>query len=209
MARKRYWLMKCEPEAYSIDDLERDGRASWEGVRNFQARNLLRDEIRVGDGVLFYASNAEPSGVSGVAEVVRAGYPDPFAFQRGHKYHDPKSDPANPTWYAVDIGFVERFPALVPLAALKAAPGLADMVVVQKGSRLSVQPVRDREFEIVRRLGHEGEAAAGKGTAKGTPKGAPRGTRKAAPKATAKGAAKGKGKTRGKRGKGKSPAGGA
>ena len=97
MARKRYWLMKCEPEAYSIDDLKRDGAASWEGVRNFQARNLLRDDVEVGDGVLFYASNAEPSGVSGIAEVVKAGYPDPFAFERGHKYFDPKSDPANPT----------------------------------------------------------------------------------------------------------------
>jgi len=154
MARKRqYWLMKCEPEAYSIDDLERDGEASWEGVRNFQARNLLRDEIKVGDGVLFYASNAEPSGVTGVAEVARAGYPDPFAFRRGHKYYDAKSDPANPTWYAVDIRFVEKFPAIVPLATLKATPALADMMVVRKGSRLSVQPVTAREFETVRRLG--------------------------------------------------------
>jgi predicted RNA-binding protein with PUA-like domain len=103
--------------------------------------------------VLFYASNAEPSGVSGIAEVVRAGYPDPFAFQRGHKYHDPKSDPANPTWYAVDIRFVEKFPRLVALAELKEAAGLEDMMVVKKGSRLSVQPATAREFEIVRRLG--------------------------------------------------------
>ncbi|HVR11603.1 MAG TPA: EVE domain-containing protein [Thermoanaerobaculia bacterium] len=163
MARKRYWLLKCEPEAYSIDDLERDGKASWEGVRNFQARNLLRDELQVGDGVLFYASNAEPSGVTGVAEVVRAGYPDPFATKRGHKYFDPKSDPSSPTWYAVDVGFVEKFPGIVPLATLKATPGLADMRVVQKGSRLSVQPVTAREFEIVRRLGRAaaGQAAAG------------------------------------------------
>jgi predicted RNA-binding protein with PUA-like domain len=166
MAGKRYWLLKCEPGAYSIDDLERDGTASWEGVRNFQARNLLRDELRVGDGVLFYASNAEPSGVSGVAEVVRAGYPDPFAFKRGHKYHDPKSDPADPTWYSVDIAFVERFPALVSLAALKATPGLADMIVVRKGSRLSVQPVAAREFEIVRRLGRGAKSEAAKAPAK-------------------------------------------
>ena len=112
MARKRYWLMKCEPEAYSIDDLERDGTTSWEGVRNFQARNLLRDEIKVGDGVLFYASNAEPPGVTGIAEVVRPGYPDPFALRRGHKYYDQKSDAANPTWYAVDIRLVEKFPQM-------------------------------------------------------------------------------------------------
>jgi predicted RNA-binding protein with PUA-like domain len=161
MAPKRYWLMKCEPGAYSIDDLERDGEASWEGVRNFQARNLLRDDVKVGDGVLFYASNAEPSGVTGIAEVARAGYPDPFAFKRGHKYHDPKSDPRDPTWYSVDIRFVEKFPEIVPLATLKATPGLADMRVVQKGSRLSVQPVTAREFEIVRRLGRAAGAAAG------------------------------------------------
>jgi predicted RNA-binding protein with PUA-like domain len=153
MARKRYWLMKCEPEAYSIDDLERDGTTSWEGVRNFQARNLLRDEIKVGDGVLFYASNAEPPGVTGIAEVVRPGYPDPFALRRGHKYYDPKSDAANPTWYAVDIRFVEKFPDMVPLPVLKSTAGLEKMVVTQKGSRLSVQPVTAREFEIVRRLG--------------------------------------------------------
>jgi predicted RNA-binding protein with PUA-like domain len=159
MARKRYWLMKCEPGAYSIDDLERDGVASWEGVRNFQARNLLRDELEVGDGVLFYASNAEPSGVSGVAEVVREGYPDPFAFKRGHKYYDPKSDPAAPTWYSVDIRFVEKFPQVVPLATLKATPGLESMMVVQKGSRLSVQPVTAPELEIVKRLGRAAGAA--------------------------------------------------
>lgn len=161
MAPKRYWLMKCEPGAYSIDDLERDGESSWEGVRNFQARNLLRDEVKVGDGVLFYASNAEPSGVTGIAEVARAGYPDPFAFQRGHKYYDPQSDPRNPTWYAVNIRFVEKFPEIVPLATLKATPGLADMRVVQKGSRLSVQPVTAGEFETVRRLGTAGRAGAG------------------------------------------------
>ncbi|HYL06096.1 MAG TPA: EVE domain-containing protein [Thermoanaerobaculia bacterium] len=172
MARKRYWLLKCEPEAYSIDDLERDGRASWEGVRNFQARNLLRDELRIGDGVLFYASNAEPSGVTGIAEVVRAGYPDPFATKHGHKYFDPKSDPAAPTWYAVDVGFVEKFPGIVPLATLKATRGLADMMVVQKGSRLSVQPVAAREFEIVRRLGRAGGARSGAGSGDGDAAGA-------------------------------------
>jgi predicted RNA-binding protein with PUA-like domain len=154
MARaKRYWLLKCEPEAYSIDDLERDDEATWEGVRNFQARNTMRDDMKVGDGVLFYASNAEPSGVTGLAEVSREGYPDPFAFQKGHKYFDPKSDPDNPTWYMVDIRFVERFPEIVPLAELKAAKGLEKMVVTQKGSRLSVQPVTKKEHEIVLKLG--------------------------------------------------------
>ena len=155
---KRFWLLKCEPESYSIEDLERDGRATWEGVRNYQARNLLRDELQVGDGVLFYASNAEPSGVSGLAEVVRAGYPDAFALKKGHPYFDPKSRAGEPTWYMVDIAFVERFAAVVPLEALKKAKGLEKMVVTQRGSRLSVQPVTGREFDIVVRLGR----AAGK-----------------------------------------------
>ena len=157
MARaKRYWLMKCEPEAYTIDDLERDGTATWEGVRNFQARNFLRDDLKVGDPVLFYASNAEPSGVTGVAEVSRAGYPDPYAVQAGHKYFDPKSDPGNPTWYMVDLRFVEKFPQIVPLAVLKETRGLAKMMVTQKGSRLSVQPVMKKELEIVAKLGRQG-----------------------------------------------------
>ena len=156
MARaKRYWLMKCEPEAYTIEDLERDGTTTWEGVRNFQARNSMRDDMKKGDGVLFYASNAEPSGVSGVAEISKPGYPDPYAFQEGHKYYDPKSDPDNPTWYMVDIRFVERFPEVIPLSTLKETPGLENMVVNQKGSRLSVQPVTKQEFEIVRRLGRK------------------------------------------------------
>jgi len=154
MARgRRFWLLKCEPGAYAIEDLERDGVTGWEGVRNFQARNFLRDDVKVGDGVLFYASNADPSGVTGLAEIARAGYPDPFAFQAGHKYHDPKSDPANPTWYTVDVRFVAVFPEIVPLEALKETPGLERMVVTQKGSRLSVQPVTREEYDIVSRLG--------------------------------------------------------
>jgi predicted RNA-binding protein with PUA-like domain len=145
--------MKCEPEAYTIENLERDGVTTWEGVRNFQARNSMRDDMKVGDGVLFYASNAEPSGVTGVAEIAREGYPDPYAFEKGHHYYDPKSDPANPTWYTVEIRFVEKFPEIVSLAELKEAKGLKDMVVTQKGSRLSVQPVTKKEFEIVLKLG--------------------------------------------------------
>lgn len=150
---KKYWLMKCEPEAYSIDDLARDGKTSWEGVRNFQARNFLRDEMKVGDGVLFYASNAEPSGVTGIAEIVREGYPDMHAFDRKHKYYDEKSDPEKPTWYMVDVGFVAKFAEVIPLATLKATPGLEKMMVTQKGSRLSVQPVTKSEFDIVTKLG--------------------------------------------------------
>lgn len=157
---KRYWLMKVEPAAYTIDALERDGRTGWEGVRNYQARNLLRDEIQVGDGVLFYASNADPSGVAGVATVLRAGYPDPLQFRAGHDYHDPKATREAPIWYAVDIGFVERFPAVVPLAALKANPKLKDMMVVKRGARLSVQPVGAAEFTEVCRMARAAAQAA-------------------------------------------------
>jgi predicted RNA-binding protein with PUA-like domain len=149
----KYWLMKCEPGAYSIDDLARDGKTSWEGVRNYQARNFMRDEMRVGDGVLFYASNADPSGVTGVAEIVRAGYPDAFAWKKGHEYFDEGSTKTSPTWYMVDIGFVEKFPGIVSLEMLKRTKGLEDMVVTKKGSRLSVQPVTRTEFDIVVRLG--------------------------------------------------------
>jgi predicted RNA-binding protein with PUA-like domain len=150
--------MKVEPSAYTIADLERDGRTGWEGVRNYKARNFLRDEIQVGDGVLFYASNADPSGVAGIAEVVTAGYPDPLQFRKGHEYHDPKATADRPIWYAVDIGFVERFAAVVPLADLKANPALRNMLVIKRGMRLSVQPVAAEEFQEVRRLGRAAQA---------------------------------------------------
>jgi predicted RNA-binding protein with PUA-like domain len=149
----KHWLMKCEPSAYSIDDLERDGTTSWEGVRNYQARNFMRDEMKVGDGVLFYASNADPSGVTGIAEIVRAGYPDAFAWKKGHHYFDAASTKDAPIWYSVDIGFIEAFPAIVPLETLKHTRGLDNMMVTRKGSRLSIQPVTSVEFNIVVRLG--------------------------------------------------------
>lgn len=133
----KYWLMKSEPSAYSIDDLRRDRKTSWSGVRNYQARNYMRDEMKAGDQVLFYASSAEPSGVVGVAEVVREGYPE------------------DETWSMVDIGFVEKFPEIVPLETLKSTEGLENMVVTKKGSRLSIQPVTKSEFEIVCRLGRK------------------------------------------------------
>ena len=150
---KRYWLMKCEPGAYTIDDLARDGRTSWEGVRNYQARNFMRDLMQEGDGVLFYASNADPSGVTGLATIAKAGYPDHFAWKQGHKYFDTAGARDTPVWYMVDVGFVERFPSTVSLESLKATKGLERMMVTQKGSRLSVQPVTKAEYEVVRRLG--------------------------------------------------------
>jgi predicted RNA-binding protein with PUA-like domain len=150
---RQYWLMKCEPDAYTIDDLARDGTTSWEGVRNFQARNFMRDQMRVGDGVLFYASNADPSGVTGLATIVRAGYPDHTAWTKGHKYFDAGSATDAPTWYMVDIGFVERFAEVVSLDTLKRTKGLEKMMVTQKGSRLSVQPATKAEYDIIVKLG--------------------------------------------------------
>ena len=150
---RRYWLMKCEPSAYTIDDLARDGHTCWEGVRNYQARNFMRDQMQVGDGVLFYASNADPSGVTGVAELAKAAYPDHFAWKKGHKYFDARSTKSEPVWCMVDIGFVERFGSTVSLATLKSTAGLESMVVTKKGSRLSVQPATKKEFDIVVRLG--------------------------------------------------------
>jgi len=149
----KYWLMKCEPSAYSIEDLARDKTTSWEGVRNYQARNFIRDEMKAGDKVLFYASNADPSGVTGIAEISREAYADRFATQKGHKYHDPKSTADDPIWYMVDIKHVETFPHIVSLDTLKSTPGLEDMVVTKKGSRLSIQPVKKGEFDIVVKLG--------------------------------------------------------
>ena len=149
------WLMKSEPDEFSIDDLVKAPKqtTAWFGVRNYTARNFMRDDMREGDAVLFYASNADPSGVTGLATIARAGYPDPFAWQRGHKYYDAASTPANPIWYTVDLEFVERFPSVVSLETLKKTAGLEAMMVNQKGSRLSVQPVTRAEFAIVTRLG--------------------------------------------------------
>jgi predicted RNA-binding protein with PUA-like domain len=149
-----YWLMKCEPEAYMIEQLARDGTTSWEGVRNFQARNFLR-AMRLGDRALFYASNAKPSGAVGVVEIARAAYPDPVQFQKGHEYYEPKSRPEKPYWSTVDVRFVERFPAVVSLDVLKRTAGLEKMMVVQPGRRPSVQPVTKAEFDLVVQLGRE------------------------------------------------------
>ena len=153
--------MKCEPAAYTIDDLARDARTTWEGVRNYQARNFMRDQMQAGDGVLFYASNADPSGVTGLATIARPGYPDHFAWTTGHKYFDAASSPESPTWYMVDVAFAERFPTVVALESLKSTKGLEDMMVVQKGSRLSIQPVTKAEFTIVSRVGRAMAAALG------------------------------------------------
>ncbi len=153
----QYWLMKSEPDEYSIDDLQAEKVAYWDGVRNYQARNFMRDRMQEGDEVLFYHSNTKPPGVAGIARVCRTGYPDFTAWDRSDKHYDPKSDPDNPTWYMVDVEFVEKFPHFVSLAQLKAQPSLAEMKVVQRGVRLSVQPVEPEHFERVKQLGRRVE----------------------------------------------------
>ena len=150
---KRYWLMKSEPDVFGIDDLERQGVTSWDGVRNFQARNLMRDQMQVGDRVLFYHSNADPPGVAGIAEIARRAYPDLTALDPKGDYHDPKATEADPRWIAVDVRFVEKFPGVISLATLRETPGLEEMMVIRRGMRLSVQPLTKEQFWIVARLG--------------------------------------------------------
>lgn len=148
-----YWLLKTEPTVYSIDDLARDGRTCWDGVRNFQARNYLRDQMKLGDKVLVYHSNAKPMAIVGVAEVVREGYPDDTAFDPNNHHFDPDSKKDAPTWFMVDIAFIEKFKRPITLDEAKADPDLMGMVLIQKGSRLSVQPVSKAHFEQIRALG--------------------------------------------------------
>ncbi len=147
----KYWLMKTEPTTYSIDDLarEKDQTTCWEGVRNYQARNTLRDDIQEGDRVLFYHSACKEPAVVGTAVVTRGGYPDSHAFDRRSKYYDKKSDPENPTWFMVDIKLDQKFEKPVTLAQLRDRSALKGMVLLQKGSRLSVQGVKKKEFDTI------------------------------------------------------------
>lgn len=150
----RHWLMKTEPEVFSFADLMRanDRTTCWDGVRNFQARNFLRDHMRVGDLVLIYHSNAEPPAVAGIAKVVREAYPDGSAFDPADEHFDPKSDPASPTWMMVDVQG-ERTLTPVTLPMLRDTPGLEQMELLQRGSRLSITPLTEDEWAIVTRLG--------------------------------------------------------
>jgi predicted RNA-binding protein with PUA-like domain len=146
------WLVKTEPGTYSIRDLARDRRTRWDGVRNYQARNTMRDLMKVGDEVLVYHSNAEPPGVAGVARVSAAAIPDATALDPSSPYHDPKATSANPIWASIEIAFVREFPRLVTLEELRAQEKLEGMALLQRGQRLSVLPVRDVEFKLVLEL---------------------------------------------------------
>lgn len=145
--------MKSEPSDYSINDLKCDKRAEWDGVRNYQARNFMRDDMRVGDGVLFYHSNADPPGVAGTAKVCSKPHPDKTAFDKKDEHFDPKSKRDSPTWILVDVCFVKKFKNFVSLSELKQNSRFSDMLVTKKGMRLSIQPVSKIHFENTVKLG--------------------------------------------------------
>ena len=159
----RYWLMKSEPGTFSFEDLlaAPRQRTLWEGIRNHQARNYLRDEVAVGDGVLFYHSSSDPSGVAGLARVSGAARPDPTQFDKRSESYDPKSQRTAPTWVAVEIEAVRALPRFVPLEQLQAHPALSGMLVVQRGMRLSIQPVQPAEWRAVLALGGAGKGCIG------------------------------------------------
>jgi predicted RNA-binding protein with PUA-like domain len=141
--------MKSEPDVFSISDLEKRKTSLWDGVRNYQARNFMMNDMAVGDVVLFYHSSAEPPGVAGTAKVVGAAEPDPGQFDKKSEYYDPKATKEKPIWFCVKVGFVERFPRLVPLDEIRGEKSLKDMLLLKRGQRLSIQPVTPKEFECI------------------------------------------------------------
>jgi predicted RNA-binding protein with PUA-like domain len=149
-----FWLFKSEADCYPYSQLEAepDQSTGWDGVRNYQARNFLRDTVQVGDGVLFYHSNGDPPCIAGFAEVVQAAHPDPTAFDPNEMHYDPKSDPANPTWFQVRIRAVKKIAPPIPLPELRQIPELEGMELLRKGSRLSVQPVKAEEWAVIQKI---------------------------------------------------------
>ena len=152
---KKYWLVKSEPSEFSIDDLEKSKNkiTYWDGVRNYQARNFLRDEMKKGDFVLYYHSNADPNAVVGYCEIVKEGYPDFTAFDPDNIHYDPKSSKDNPTWIMVDIKLKKKFKDPVTLRSIKENAVLKNMKLVQRGNRLSVMPVSKKEFDTILKMG--------------------------------------------------------
>lgn len=146
-----HWLMKSEPEEFSIDDLKAQGTTHWDGVRNYQARNMMRDQMKKGDQVFFYHSNCEVPGIVGVMKIIKEGYADHTAFDPQDKHFDPKSDPDNPRWYMVDLRFVRKFHKSLPLAMLRqyADRELSKLPLLRRGNRLSVMPVSKEEWEFI------------------------------------------------------------
>jgi predicted RNA-binding protein with PUA-like domain len=178
----KHWLMKTEPDGFGIDDLERVKVEPWTGVRNYMARNLMRDQMQVGDRVLFYHSSADPSGVAGLATIVRTGVVDATQFEPTSKYYDPDSPSGEPRWICVDVEFVEKLPRLVALGELRAEPALDGMMLLQKGSRLSVQPVSEAHYDVIVAIARQ---PAPEESPKRKAKPAPKAKAKPAPKAKA------------------------
>ncbi len=148
----KYWLMKSEPDVYGIDELKRFKVDHWDGIRNYQARNFMRDDMKKGDRAFFYHSNCEEPGIAGIMEIAREAYPDHTQFDPDEKYFDPKSDPDNPRWFMVDVRFVRKLERVITLRELKSYKTLADMQLVQKGSRLSIMPVTRRQWDFILKL---------------------------------------------------------
>jgi len=144
-----HWLMKSEPDVYSIDDLERDGREMWDSIRNYQARNMMRDDMRIGDEVFFYHSNCKEPAIVGISKVCSEPYPDPTQFDSESRYFDPKSSNDDPRWMLVDVEFVRKFGAPITLTELKARPDLEGMILTRRGNRLSIMPVSDAHWNVV------------------------------------------------------------
>jgi len=160
MARK-YWLIKSEPTSYSIDDLKREKSTLWEGVRNYQARNFMVKQMKIGDEALFYHSSAEPPGAVGIAEVSGPAEPDPTQFDSSDSHYDPKATPGSPIWFCVRVKFKQKFARQVSLSELREQKELGKMVLLQRGSRLSIQPVTEKEFKLVSKLGSSNPKAKG------------------------------------------------
>ncbi len=151
---QKFWLMKSEPETYSIDSLKKDRKSLWTGVRNYQARNFMMNDMQVGDPILFYHSSAEPPGVAGIARVSKTSQADPTALDKKSDGFDPKSTPEKPIWFCVEVEFVEKFKNFVELGKLKSEKALKDLLVLKKGQRLSVQPVSEKDFQHILKLGN-------------------------------------------------------
>ena len=145
----KYWLMKTEPDAYSIDDLKREKKCRWDGIRNYQARNFMMNDMSKGDKVLFYHSNAKPPGIIGLAEISASAEVDITAFDQNSKYYSPKSTDEKPIWYCVEVKYVKKFKDLIPLDKLKTTKGLEGMLVIKKGQRLSIQPVEKKHYDKI------------------------------------------------------------
>ena len=147
----KYWLMKSEPDVFGIDDLKKAPgmTEAWDGVRNYQARNMMRDDMKTGDLAFLYHSNCKEPGIAGIMEIVRDGYPDMTAFDPDAKYFDPKSDPANPRWYRVDVRYVRKLKRIITLSELKEHPEVSDLPLVRRGNRLSIMPVGRQQWKFI------------------------------------------------------------